>query len=479
MPAQCHSPAPLRSLLRLSGLSGSSDSRFQPAAPGLALILVLSLGFASGVHAQSLQEVYEAARSYDATYLSARALLESAQYRLAQARGLRLPTLGLQISRQRAYSDTPAAATRDSRSLQTGATLNGSQPLFNRTNDVTIAQTEKGVDISTAEFDIADQDLILRVAQAYFDVLTAQDTLASARGNLAAIAEQVASAKRNFEVGTATITDTREAQARFDLARATQIVAENDLLTRRIALDTLVGRSNVTPNPLAVPVAVPAIAPANVEDWLTRADTEHPLVRRARLVLDVARLETDKAKAGHLPNVALTASYGMAHATINGTAVQSGFPNGGSFSQSGNNIAANVGVLVNVPLFAGYQVENRVKETLVLETKSQNDLEAQRRGVAQGTRTAFYGVSSGAAQVRALEAAESSSQLALAATQLGYQVGVRVNLDVLNAQAQLFTTQAQLAKARYDVVLAGLRLRQASGRITPEDVAAASLLLKP
>ena len=196
--------------------------------------------------------------------------LKSAQYRLAQARGLRLPTLGLQISRQRAYSDTPAAATRDSRSLQTGATLNGSQPLFNRTNDVTIAQTEKGVDISTAEFDIADQDLILRVAQAYFDVLTAQDTLASARGNLAAIAEQVASAKRNFEVGTATITDTREAQARFDLARATQIVAENDLLTRRIALDTLVGRSNVTPNPLAVPVAVPAIAPTNTPPSMAR-----------------------------------------------------------------------------------------------------------------------------------------------------------------------------------------------------------------
>ena len=160
MPAQCHSPAPLPPFLRLSG------SRLQSAVPRLALTLIFSLGLASGVHAQSLQEVYEAARGYDATYLSARTLLESAQYRLAQARGLRLPTLGLQISRQRAYSDTPAAVTRDSRTLQTGATLNGSQPIFNRTNDVTIAQTEKGVDISIAEFDIADQDLILRVAQA-------------------------------------------------------------------------------------------------------------------------------------------------------------------------------------------------------------------------------------------------------------------------------------------------------------------------
>ena len=235
----------------------------------------------------------------------------------------------------------------------------------------------------------------------------------------------------------------------------------------------------MSPTPLAIPVLVPAIVPANVEDWVIRADTEHPLVRRARLALDVARLETDKAKSGHLPTVALIASYGLARATVYGNAVQPGFPNGSPFNQSGTNIAANVGVVVNVPLFAGYQVENRVKETLALEGKSQNDLEAQRRGVAQATRTSFYGVNSGAAQVSALEAAESSSQLALEATQLGYKVGVRVNLDVLNAQAQLFTTQAQLAKARYDVVLAGLRLRQASGRVTPEDVAAVSLLLKP
>jgi outer membrane protein len=133
---------------------------------------------------------------------------------------------------------------------------------------------------------------------------------------------------------------------------------------------------------------------------------------------------------------------------------------------------------MTVPLFAGYSIQNRVKETLVLENKSEDDLAAARRGVEQATRTAFYGVRSGTAQVAALEAAESSSQLALDATQLGYKVGVRVNIDVLNAQAQLYSTQAQLAQARYNVVMAGLKLRQASGRLTAEDIAAVNQLLQ-
>jgi outer membrane protein len=135
-------------------------------------------------------------------------------------------------------------------------------------------------------------------------------------------------------------------------------------------------------------------------------------------------------------------------------------------------------VQLTVPLYAGNSIQNRVKETLSLETKSEDDLAVARRGVEQATRTAFYGVRSGTAQVAALEAAESSSQLALDATQLGYKVGVRVNIDVLNAQAQLYSTQAQLAQARYNVVMAGLRLRQASGRLTAEDIAAVNQLLQ-
>jgi len=437
-------------------------------AKTLSLSVLLALS-ALSARAENLQELYQAGLGYDATYLSARASLDAAQYRLDQVYALRRPSVGLSVSAGRSLSEAPGAPSqRQTTATQYGATINGTQPLFNRPNDKTITQAEKALEVARTDFATAEQDLIIRVSQAYFDVLAAQDTLATARSSLAAISEQVASAKRNFEVGTATITDTREAQARYDLARATEIVADNDLTNKRIALDQLVGRTNIAPKQLAVPVQLPPVVPSALEEWVARGDAEHPLVRKARLGLEVAKLETEKAKAANLPKVDLTGSYGRGHSE----------PNIDGFGYTTSTRNASIGVQLTVPLYAGNSIQNRVKETLSLETKSEDDLAVARRGVEQATRTAFYGVRSGTAQVAALEAAESSSQLALDATQLGYKVGVRVNIDVLNAQAQLYSTQAQLAQARYNVVMAGLRLRQASGRLTAEDIAAVNQLLQ-
>jgi outer membrane protein len=454
-------------------------------APFLALLL-LGLGLATSANAQSLQELYQAAHDYDAAYLSARASYDAAQYRLDQRKGLRLPNIGLGLTAGRQINNTPDGETGQANVNQAGAQVTGSQTLYNRGNDVVITQAQKLVDASRSDLDATEQDLILRVSQAYFDVLAAQDNLATARASLAAISEQVASAKRNFEVGTATITDTREAQARFDLARFTQIQAENDLLTKRILLDQTVGRANIAPKPLAVPVVVPPLSPSNPEEWVQRADAEHPSIRKARLALEIAKLDTEGAKAQNLPTVTLNGSYGRFRQDTRGTIPTSavpptaetpGLPPGTGFAFNSPSTSGQIGITVNIPLFAGYQIQNRIKETLVLEDKSQADLDSARRQVAQATRTLFYGVGSGAAQVSALEAAESSSQLALEATQLGFKVGVRVNIDVLNAQAQLYTTQAQLAAARYNLIMSGLRLRQASGHLTGDDVAAVNGLL--
>lgn len=447
--------------------------RLRPSSAPAALALALSLAFGASAHAQSLQEVYEAARGYDASYLAARALLESAQYRTEQAKALNRPSVGLQVQGARTTADTPYSSTRSTDTNSVSAGLSASQSLYNKANSATIDQADKSLAISRADFEAAEQDLIVRVAQAYFDVLAAQDALATTRANKTFISEQLASAKRNFEVGTATITDTREAQARFDLATAQEIAAENDLRTKSIALDQLVGRSGVSPKGLAVPVVLPPVQPPVVDEWVLRADTEHPVVRKATLGLDVARLETEKARAGHLPTVTLNGSVGKSRVSTSGDLAAPPF----SFDASGTGTNTSIGVTLQMPLFAGYAIQNRVKETLSLEEKSRNDLEAARRGVAQGTRQAFFGVQSGQAQVKALEAAESSSQLALEATQLGYKVGVRVNLDVLNAQTQLFSTRRDLAKARYDVLVGSLRLRQAAGLLKPEDVTALNQLL--
>ena len=450
----------------------SASRRRSVFAPAV-LAAALGLAFAGTVRAQSLLELYEAARGYDASYLAARALLESAQYRTEQAKALNRPSVGLQVQGTRTTSDTPYSSTLSADTNSLSAGVSASQNLYNKANSATIEQAEKSLAISKADFEAAEQDLIVRVAQAYFDVLAAQDALATTRTNKTFISEQLASAKRNFEVGTATITDTREAQARFDLATAQEIAAENDLRTKSIALDQLVGRSGVQPKGLAVPVVLPPVEPPVVDEWVLRADTAHPTIRKATLGLDVAKLETEKARAGHLPTVTLNGSVGKARVKTSGDLAAPPF----AFDASGTATNTSIGVTLQVPLFAGYAIQNRVKETLLLEEKSRNDLEAARRGVAQGTRQAFFGVQSGQAQVKALEAAESSSQLALEATQLGYKVGVRVNLDVLNAQTQLFSTRRDLAKARYDVLVGSLRLRQASGQLKPEDVTALNQLL--
>ena len=435
--------------------------RLRPAALALAVAATLAALAPRTGSAQSLIQLYDAAHAYDASYLAARAQYESAPYRVDQTRALLRPnvSLGASAGEVKAYLDNNPNPSNSSY----GVTVTGRQPILNQSNRKTILQSERSLVSSLADLDAAEQDLMLRVSQAYFDVLGAQDTLTTTRANKAAISEQLASAKRNFEVGTATITDTREAQARFDLATAQEIAAENDLVTKRIALDQLVGQKNVEPRPLAVPVVLP-LAQAGIEEYVSRAVEEHPSVRRALVAFEVAQLETEKARAAALPTVDAVASVG------NGR----GLFQPGVFGQN-----TSIGLQLNMPLYAGGAIQNRIKETLVLEERARNDLEAARRGVTQTTRQAYYTLQSGAAQVKALEAAEASSQLSLEATQVGYRVGIRVNVDVLNAQSQLYLTRRDLARARYDVLLATLRLRQASGQLTPSDVLAIDRLLAP
>ncbi|MEO8311198.1 MAG: TolC family outer membrane protein [Caldimonas sp.] len=452
MPVETASPSPKR-IARRRGIAGAT------ALLGAGFALALASGAAS---AQSLRELYEAAHSYDATYLAARALADSAIYRVEQTRALNRPSATLSGGASRSQSNPTVGANFGSNSFN--AAVSGRQPLFNLANNATIAQAERTLESSLADLDTAEQDLMLRVSQAYFDVLGAQDTLQTTRASKAAISEQLASAKRNFEVGTATITDTREAQARFDLATAQEIAADNDLVTKRIALDQLVGRTNVQPSQLAIPLALPATAAIPVEELVARAAEEHPSVRRARVAFDVAQLETEKARAQRLPTIDAVASLQRGHATI-------------AADVTGFNTGASIGVQLNMPLYSGGAIQNRIRETLILEERSRNDLEAARRAVTQTTRQAWYALQSGAAQVKALEAAEASSQLALEATQLGYRVGIRVNVDVLNAQSQLYQTRRDLARARYDLLLSTLRLRQASGRLVPSDILGIDALL--
>lgn len=436
------------------------------SALGRAALAALFSFAAAGAQAQNLVELYESARSFDASYLSARSQFDANLARAEQARAGILPQAGLSAGANWGNVDT--AGMGSSRSVNNqNVTLSASQPLYRPANTLAYQQGQLSVDVARAQLEAAEQDLVLRTTSAYFDVLAAIDTLAFVQAQKSAVSEQLASAKRNFEVGTTTITDSREAQARFDLVLAQEIAAENDLRVKRLALDQLVGKNGVMPRPLAVPVALPAISPADPEAWVARAETAHPTILQATRGLEIAKLETRKAEAGHKPTLDLVGQYQVARGP------STTFPTAGNVRTN----TASVGVQFNMPLFAGYAIQNRVKETLALEEKARTDLEAARRGVTQATRSAYFGVLSGQGQVKALEAAEASSQSALEANQLGYQVGVRINIDVLNAQSQLFQTKRDLAQARYNVLLGQLRLKQASGQLTPADLQAINALL--
>ena len=434
----------------------------------IPLLLALGAVFSVPVQAQSLVDLYESARVFDASYQSAKSQYTATLARADQAKAAILPTVGLSMGASATNLDNTLATANQGNYNTQSATLSASQPLYRPANRATYEQGKKQVDLAEAQLAAADQDLIVRVSQAYFDVLAAVDTLTFVKAQKAAVGEQLASAKRNFEVGTATITDTREAQARFDLGTAQEIAAENDLRVKKIALDQLVGKNDAQPKSLAQPLTLPALLPADVNSWVVQSEAGHPGIRQAQVALDVAQLETQKAQAGHKPTLDLTAGYNITQ-------------NNGSANTAADfrTNAATIGLAFNLPLFAGYAIQNRVRETVALEEKARNDLDGSKRAVAQGTRSAFFGVLSGQGQVKALEAAEASSQSALEANQVGYQVGVRINIDVLNAQSQLFQTKRDLAKARYDVLVGGLRLRQANGTLKAEDLAAVNALLVP
>ena len=432
----------------------------------LPLSLILGAAMTSPLRAQSLVALYESARSFDASYQSAKAQYEANLAKAEQARALLLPTVNLTGSASMGIIDNTLKASKQGSYDTQSATLVASQPLYRPANTASYEQGMKQVELARQQLSVADQDLIVRVSVAYFDVLASQDSLAFVLAQKTAVSEQLASAKRNFEVGTATITDTREAQARFDLVNAQEIAARNDLQIKKIALDQLVGKTGAEPRPVALPLSLPALSPDDVNAWVQQSETQHPGIRQSRVALEVAQLEVQKAQATLKPTLDLNGSYNLSQ-------------NGGSSTADRffRTNTATVSLNFSMPLYSGNAMQNRVKETLLLEDKARNDLEGTRRTVAQATRSAFFGVLSGQGQVKALEAAETSSQSALDANKLGYQVGVRINIDVLNSQSQLFDTKARLAKARYDVLVGGLRLRQASGALKAEDLQQVNALL--
>jgi outer membrane protein len=423
--------------------------------------------------AADLVDVFREAKANDTVYASARAALVAGVERLPQGRALTLPSVtasasstfqGNVVSYYNNGALTGVPVNRDLRSNIWTVTL--TQPIYRWQNWIQYEQAAFQVAQSEAQFGQASQDLVVRVAQAYFDVLSAENSLAFIQAQKTAISEQLAQAKRNFEVGTATITDTNEAQSRFDLSVSQEIAAQNDLEIRKQTLRQIIGRVPERLAQLKSNFSLNPPEPNRMDDWVEAAQKQSYAVRLQEAAVEIAEREVRRNRAGHLPTLDMVASYGKTDNTGN---VNNGL--GAMITSS------TLGLQLSFPLYAGGSVDSRVREALANFDRARSDLENSRRQAALAARQSFLRVTNGMAQVSALKQAVNSSETALASNKLGYEVGVRINIDVLNAQQQLYSTRRDLSLAQYNTIMNGLRLKAAAGSLSEEDLTAVNGLL--
>ena len=444
-----------------------ATSRLSPFAiyrvPVAAFLGAALLATATAVQGADLLDIYRQARESDAVYAAARATWAATQEKLPQGRAGLLPQANLSASTQHNDRDlrfrNPATPSAEGQFNSNSLSVSVTQPIYRKQNQVTYEQSKVQIEQADAQLALVGQDLILRTAQAYFDVLLAQFNLEVAGAQKTAISEQLAQAKRNFEVGTATITDTHEAQARFDLTVSQEIAAQNDVEIKRRQLAQIIGRTAPDLARLGTDYALALPAPNDVTQWVERASRANLQVQINQAGLRIAQQEIEKSRGAHHPTLDAFASYTD---SASGSGIQGGFGT--------DTTTRVVGLQLAIPIYQGGATSSRVREALANQDKARQDLETARRAAELATRQSFLGVANGVAQVKALQAAVVSSQSSLDSTQLGREVGVRTQVDVLNAQQLLFGTRRDLAQAIYNYLLSLLRLKGAVGTLAEEDL---------
>jgi len=433
------------------------------------ILALAMLGVSFPAEAADLLETFHAAQSNDAVFSASRATYQAELEKLPQGRSLLLPSVS--INANSTYNDVdakyqsqiniggiqfPPSGQFSYNSHGYGATL--VQPLFREQNWAIYTESELQVVQADAQFKSAENDLVLRVARAYFDVLLAQDNVDLAAAQKAAISEQLEQAKRNFEVGTATITDTYEAQSRFDLTSAQEIAAQSDLEIKKRTLQQLTNAMPDNLRRLGEQFKLDMPQPADVGKWVEDAQQHSLQLAVAQAAAEIADKEVAKNRGGNYPTLDLVANYSQS--------------TGNTFGIGTDTRTTTVGVQFNMPLFQGGMVQSKWREAEANRYRARDELESANRNVELQTRQAYLGVVNGIAQVQALQQALKSSESLLDSSKLGQEVGVRTNLDVLNAQQQLFSTRRDLYQSEYNYLQSQLQLKAAAGVLTEEDLTA-------
>lgn len=423
------------------------------------VLLLIPFLFHGGAHADDLLQIYQLAQQSDPQLKAAQserlAVLESKP----QSQALLYPTISASANTtgNRLNITQPTSVAGETYFNSNGYTLSLTQPVYHRDTYVQLRQADARVAQADSQLAGAEQDLILRVSGRYFDALAAQDNLEFARAEKKAIARELEQSQQRFDVGLVAITDVQEAQARYDQAIAQEIAAERTLSTSRELLREITGQDHDALAMLGEQIPFLTPEPADIEQWTQTALKQNQQLTAALYAAEIAREEIERQRSGHYPSVDVVGTHAYSKSS------------GGRFGASETDGDA-VGLQLNIPIYQGGLITSRTREAEYRHSQARENLEQQQRAAVRQTRDSYTGVVANISRVNALKQAVTSSKTALEATEAGLEVGTRTQVDVLDAQRELFRAERDHARARYDYIIESLRLKQAAGTLAPTDV---------
>lgn len=451
----------------------------------IALIAGLS-AMSCAAPAADLAQIYEMARTSDPQLAAAESAMYAAGENVVQARSALLPNISGTASYGDSNSDSSSITSipNEDGTVSFGQADGGgdtttrsyqlrlTQSIYNHSNYTRLREARAGSSQLAASYDAALDALIVRVATAYFEALTATTNLDAVKAEETAVKRQLEQAEQRFEVGLSAITDVHEAQARYDAARAAAILAQFQLDDAFEALTELTGQPVGDLRPVAEKLTLSSPVPDDAEAWVKTAEDESPTLAVRRYALEQAQQAVETAKAGHLPTIG--ADYTWVDQKTSGDR----FSNDVSFPADGDFRDHGFGITLNVPIFEGLATQSRVRQQMHNRDAAADQYEQEQRAIVRATRKAYRAVSAGITEVEARNQALISAQSALDATQAGFEVGTRTIVDVLISQQVLFQAQRDYALSRHNYLLNSLRLKQAAGTITVADLQAVNAVLQ-
>ncbi|MFI4889025.1 MAG: TolC family outer membrane protein [Steroidobacterales bacterium] len=413
------------------------------------------LALCSFARADDLATIYQKALVHNAQYRAAEAQFAAVRERVPESAAALLPSIS--VSANTLWNDNNSNTLSHQLYNSNGYTVTLIQPVWRAQNNISLHEARTLVGQASAQLDQARQELLIHTAQAYFDVLYAQDALNTIKEQRAADLQQLEQATRSFDIGAASITDVRDAKAQYDLLTAQEIGASNEVASKTQVLRQIIDQDPGPLAPLRAGVVLKSPAPDAPGPWEAAAQSTNAAVLAAEAAVEAAQQEASKSRAGHLPTVDLVATHGFSSSATNITV--------------GTDLHANtVGIQFSVPIYSGGGTLAKERESVALINKANADLDDARRSGVLAAQQAYLGATSGLAQVKALTEAVKSAQIALESNKRGVAVGARINIDVLNAQQALAVTERDLAKSRYETLMSLLHLKASAGSLGPADV---------